>query len=105
MWVLFLNDMRSDKYEYVQPALRAETREEILDFLKQERVETYKDGRFSKSFRQGGPLEWCNPPFDSDLDDLLVDTREHAVEKIESVPLLSRKTDSSRALLVKEVPV
>lgn len=62
-WILRLNDMRSPKIEILSSAARANTREELLVFIERERVATYRDGRWSKSFRQGGPLEWFNLPF------------------------------------------
>lgn len=43
MYVLMLNDMRSAKCEYIQPVLRAESRDEILALLKREEVDQYRD--------------------------------------------------------------
>jgi hypothetical protein len=33
----------------------------LMEFYNEELVERYKDEDWSKTFRQGGPLEWCNP--------------------------------------------
>jgi hypothetical protein len=76
VWVLFLNDMRMPKSEDLVPVVRAETPEALADFVESERVPLYveptglpsSDGQrvypqeWSKVFRKGGPLEWCNPP-------------------------------------------
>ena len=70
IWVLYLNDMRADYSEYVQPALRAGTREELEVVLLREKVEPYREPGFNtygdvnwiKNYRKGGPLEWFNPP-------------------------------------------
>jgi len=64
MWVMLLNDMRASNIENIQPRFRAETKEQLLAFLESERVEPYRDGQWGKVYRQGGPLEWCNPPYD-----------------------------------------
>lgn len=84
MWVLFLNDMRSGNVERLQPVCRAPSREDLLAILAREKVPAYTDrgertlvhttdfmaGQvehnsdygWSKVYRQGGPLEWFNPP-------------------------------------------
>jgi len=64
MWVLLLNDMRSPNIENLSIVGRAETREQIEQFLASEKVDGYNDGRWGKSYRAGGPLEWFNPPWD-----------------------------------------
>lgn len=46
---------------------RAETVEELTQWLESETVEPYRDGQWSKAFRQGGPLEWYNPPDGDDF--------------------------------------
>lgn len=66
MWVLFLNDMRSSNIENLQPVCRAETRSALDALLQREAVPGYRDGQWGKSFRQGGPLEWFNPPWSGD---------------------------------------
>lgn len=63
-WFLRLNDMRSSKIEYSEVVCWAETEQELADLLEREKVEGYDDGKWGKSFRQGGPLEWYNQPFD-----------------------------------------
>lgn len=66
MIILFLNDMRSSHYEDRQPAARGETMEEIARLLEAEAVEPYATPGLShdwgKTYREGGPLEWYNPP-------------------------------------------
>jgi len=67
-WILFLNDMRFGQVEILQPICQAETPEALEAFLEAERSEPYVDEvggyRWGKNYRRGGPLEWCNPPFD-----------------------------------------
>ena len=81
MWVLQLNDMRASQIEIVHPVARAETREALQAFMDRERVEPYNDERWGKSFRQGGPLEWCNPPFSGDRAIVHVGSREEAAQR------------------------
>lgn len=66
MFVLQLNPMRGSAQRVV-PAARAETREALLELLRSERVEPYKDSAggnilWHKCFRKGGQLEWFNDP-------------------------------------------
>ena len=63
MYILQLNDMRSANVENLQKVARAETSEELQRLLDSEKVESYNDGRWHKSYRQGGPLEWYNAPY------------------------------------------
>jgi hypothetical protein len=71
-WVLFLNDMRSRKIEILEPVVRGESKEQLLDFLSKNTVEVYKEEGantfydnyiFSKSFTKGSLLEWYNQPY------------------------------------------
>ena len=66
MWMLSLNDMRHSKSEELTNVAYAETKEELIDFLSREKVESYSiedgDKTWGKEYRQGGPLEWFNPP-------------------------------------------
>lgn len=66
LWVLCLNDMRFGNIESLAPVCRAETEAELVAFLESEKVEPYRDERWGKAFRKGGPLEWFNPPYDFD---------------------------------------
>jgi hypothetical protein len=61
MWILRLNPMTSNA-ETVVPLVRAETREQLEAFMASETVTPYQDSQWGKTFRQGGPLEWFNPP-------------------------------------------
>lgn len=61
-----MNDMRASNIENLQPVCKAPTRQALDDLLTRERVENYRDGNWGKNFRQGGPLEWCNPPWAHD---------------------------------------
>lgn len=61
MWALRLNPM-TDRAERVDIVAIADTREALERLLENESVPNYKDGGYSKNFRQGGPLEWFNPP-------------------------------------------
>lgn len=74
MFVLIANDMRASQVEIGYPVVRAETAQELLDFLVAERVESYSDGQWGKTFRAGGPLEWYNDPFNG-IDSPLPDAR------------------------------
>ncbi len=85
MWVLMLNDMRSAHVEALQPVACASTKAELEALIRKETVDPYKTGNdhvrrptlgdchgsnqtWSKSFRQDGPLEWFNQPFDPQTD-------------------------------------
>ena len=68
-WVLLLNDMRTDHFENLQPVCQASSHEELEALVERETVSTYKDDKgngdgswWGKTFRKGGPLEWCNQP-------------------------------------------
>lgn len=61
MWILKLNDMRMPQIEMGHHVCRALSREAIIELLERERVTPYRDGEWSKVYRKGGPLEWCNP--------------------------------------------
>lgn len=76
VWILVLNDMRSSRFEQLTPAARASTREQLVDLMDEERVPSYKDGSWGKSFREGGPLEWFNQPDQYRFDAHLVDYTE-----------------------------
>jgi len=69
MFVLQLNDMRSSNVEIVSSVARAETAEELTAMMERESVEPYRseDDRWYKCYREGGPLEWFNPPFSMDV--------------------------------------
>lgn len=71
IWVLCLNDMRSPNFEKLQPVIWSDDVGALKALLDRERVtpylENYVNGygeslTWGKSFRRGGPLEWCNPP-------------------------------------------
>lgn len=62
MYILELNDMRMPQVEMKKIVCAAETRAELADLLRSERVPHYSDGQWNKCYRKGGPLEWCNPP-------------------------------------------
>lgn len=62
MWILQLNDMRDENPSVLKPVARAETKEELEEFVNREMVEPYQDGGHGKCFKEGGLLEWCNPP-------------------------------------------
>lgn len=62
LYVLVLNDMRSPQIEIGSEVAKATSREELIELIRRETVPSYNDGQWGKSFRQGGPLEWHNPP-------------------------------------------
>jgi len=66
MIVLFLNPM-TGRAEECRAVARAETKEALLRFVESEEVEPYTDGHYHKVFRQGGRLEWFNPPMGDDI--------------------------------------
>ena len=108
MWMLYLNDMRSSNIETLTAVARAEDKETLENLLISEKVESYSDGRWGKSFRKGGPLEWFNKPWTIDeeegrvivkilpLEDILhrehlaldLHIREEYKHEVESVPLI-----------------
>jgi hypothetical protein len=87
-YLLLLNDMRGSKSEILEPVARATDPQKLIDFMQRERVEPYRDNglnvlphttdqlagtteirpnyTYGKSFRQGGPLEWYNSPFNEE---------------------------------------
>lgn len=77
VFVLFLNDMRSDHIESMSVAARASTREALVAFVASERVEPYTtecDYRpvpWGKVFRKDGPLEWFNEPYGLDIEECI----------------------------------
>lgn len=73
MWILQLNDMRSPKIERHTIICKAETKEELEEFLIHEQVEPYQDGQWGKCYRKDGPLEWYNPPFGGSMPVHLID--------------------------------
>jgi hypothetical protein len=62
IYVLTMNDMRSPHIEDQRIALMGPTSASIMDYLKANE-ESWQDGRWGKSYRQGSKVEWCNPPF------------------------------------------
>ena len=66
-WVLCLNRMTNGNIEILEPVARADSKNQLVEYLAIERVEPYiTDNRWRKTYRQGGPLEWHNPPFELD---------------------------------------
>ncbi len=60
VFALVLNDMRSAKIEHSQVVAIAYEKEKLIDFYNSNKVETYRDGQWAKSFAKGSPLEWYN---------------------------------------------
>jgi len=66
--------MRSPKVEMLEPVAKAETREELVSFLaREEAPESWRDGRWGKSFKKGSVLEWYNKPYSTDIDRCIVE--------------------------------
>jgi hypothetical protein len=63
MYILQLNDMRASQIEIMTSVARGETYEELEAMMDMEKVEPYSDGRWQKSYRKDGPLEWYNLPY------------------------------------------
>jgi len=79
-WLLRLNDMRAAQIEILHTVAVASSREALEAFMAAEKVEPYLDLPWAKSFRAGGPLEWCNPPYDWDTRHFVnIGTREEAM--------------------------
>jgi hypothetical protein len=77
MWLLLLNRMTDEKVEYLTPVAVAESREALEAFVASERVPYYQTDNWGKEFRQGGPLEWFNPPmFDPERSFVDIGTRD-----------------------------
>ncbi len=71
IYKLVLNRMTSSKIEHSEIAILAYSKERLIEFMKEMKVEMYHDGRWSKTFKQGGLLEWFNDyGFESDPDQL-----------------------------------
>lgn len=95
MWVLVMNDMRAANVENVQPVFRAEEKQQLIELLMRERVDNYRDGQWNKAFRQDGPLEWKNPPFNMEdalrdsgtEDDWANNARRHFNELCQEIPI------------------
>ncbi len=63
VWFLLLNYMRENHVEHLRPVAFGPTRESLEALIQRETVEPYvTGGRWHKTFREGGPLEWCNRP-------------------------------------------
>jgi len=60
-FILVLNDMRSGKIETPSLVLAADTRKELEEYL-EENEAPWKDGQWSKTYKKGSFIEWCNPP-------------------------------------------
>lgn len=79
-WLLQMNHMRGRTEDMVYICY-AETKEELVELLEKERVETYQtEGenlysglktKWTKVFRKGGPLEWMNPPGENRQDNFI----------------------------------
>ena len=55
IWLLALNDMRAPHIENLTLVCWASNTDDLRRFLEYERVETYKDDNWGKSFRKFGP--------------------------------------------------
>lgn len=81
VYVLVLNPMRGNT-ENQSPVMASDNKEELKRFWDAEKVDPYStkgdcafglyapgEKTYRKSYREGGPLEWFNPPMsDGDLD-------------------------------------
>jgi hypothetical protein len=59
IYYLVMNPV-TDRAESGRVAMMSYDRDKLISTYQSERVESYSDDRFRKSFRQGGPLEWYN---------------------------------------------
>lgn len=72
IYVLFMNDMRSPKFERLVPVCCSKSKVEIISFVESERVECYEEFKipelesgpyWAKHHKKGGPLEWYNKSY------------------------------------------
>lgn len=82
MWILQLNDMRTPRIEIVMAIYRAETCGPLITFLEKESVPRYQDGKWSKSYKKDGPLEWFNPASGEKDGIINVGTEEEWVQDV-----------------------
>lgn len=109
-FVLLLNDMQFSKVEIVSPVARARSAAELQQLVERERVEGYCDGRWGKTFRRGGPLEWKNDPRDGSGDIIAVyavavpspDTQIVTTETLRQVPTLAELEQKSESVEARE---
>lgn len=57
---LLMNPMPSN-FENFRIVALSYDENKLKEFVENEKVEPYKDGKWHKTFKQGGPLEWMNP--------------------------------------------
>jgi hypothetical protein len=91
LYLLVLNDMRSDKIEYSKIAAAATTMETLENFIKEQTVEPYKNEGWGKYYKKDGPLEWYNTPFESfgqgikedwfNLDSIIANTNVYIIDR------------------------
>lgn len=103
MWFLQLNDMRSAHVEDLQPVFRSESKGTLEKLLTDERVDMYRDGKWCKTFRQGGPLEWFNAPSANGDAWINVPALVEVVEE-ESVRIAAEAARARYAGLLAHVP-
>lgn len=83
MWILNLNDMRSSNIETQTTVARADTMEDLQDFLKSQETEPYIEGRWQKFFKKGSLLEWFNKPFKGEPTFIILRTKEDFLQECE----------------------
>jgi len=86
MFILVMNDMRYANIETLSELCWASSVEEIDAFLASETVEGYRDERWGKSYRKGGPLEWKNQPYDTYVVRVPETINWHGIQYSNSVP-------------------
>lgn len=57
---LMMNPMPSN-FENFRIVALSYDEDKLKEFVENEKVEPYKDGKWHKTFKKGGPLEWMNP--------------------------------------------
>jgi hypothetical protein len=63
IYKLVLNRMTSAKIEYGDIVLLSDDKERLISYYESQKCEPYRDANWSKSFKQGSPLEWYNPVY------------------------------------------
>lgn len=97
MFILRLNDMRTSHVENLTSIARADTPDELMQLMENEKVEPYSEhnnGHWDKSYQKGGPLEWYNEPFSLEHsiigvlseDEWVADARRRYKDEIMSLP-------------------
>jgi hypothetical protein len=65
IYKLVLNPI-TDRVEYGRISAWSTDKDRLIEWYKSQEVPGYRDDRFLKVFKKGGPLEWYNPIYNFD---------------------------------------